>query len=75
MTCGEPQIVHSFFHSPRLILERFGVLRPSQVHKSENVGERNIMGSLRQNLLGRAGDVLYAIKAGRHLNLRKDRKK
>lgn len=43
------------------------------MHKSESVGERNLMGSLRQNLLGRAGDVLYAIKAGRHLNLRKDR--
>lgn len=63
MTSGGPQRVHSFLHSPRLILGRFGVLRPSQVHKSESVGERNLMGSLRQNLLGRAGDVLYALKA------------
>lgn len=43
------------------------------MHKSENVGERNLIESLRQNLPGRSGDVLYALKAGRHPNLRKDR--
>lgn len=73
MSAGRPQNTPSFLHSPSLILDRLGVPRPSQEHGSGSMGERNLMGSPRQSLLERAGNVLlYACKARRHLNLRKD---